>query len=487
MQGSLCKERAALATLQRPIVPAVDGVGTGKAKDPLSERDRRMLAKGKGGNLASTAKNGKKPLDPRSAETFEVMWEVEPKSSTRQWALVLADCGLEEYPAHPPVIDYNVTFLNNGSHLPAQEDGMITLHVIVLLGMLAGALPLVRGLLAQYKSAEQVHLSAVLLAAAYIFQAVAAFCEAVHIATYSADGLGMRLRHGRLPLDFFGEVAQNLSELLLSSILIAISLGWMLDSNFRKPEKEARGGVGGGGASKYGHGSLEASHEPLPRPSGTPLGAGNVGELISKLTGASRATLVQVFSGSYAVIQFVMELVGRRYEDDFNSFHDEHHWPGFVLMLMRIGLAAALWWGVGNTLSRIGGRGGRGEFLHTLRLVGVTWLLAFPVLVMLIAPWFAPTSQHWIVTAGSLVLQGCALAALTHIFLSSGSEFTRMSSIGGLGTVFGAGAGGSGGGGSAFHDSGEPDYSSGGGGARNTGKGAMSAMAARLRKKVAVD
>eukprot|EP00968_Pinguiococcus_pyrenoidosus_P026292 scaffold7067_cov245-Pinguiococcus_pyrenoidosus.AAC.5 len=43
--------------------------------------------------------------------------------------------------------------------------------------------------------------------------------------------------------------------------------------------------------------------------------------------------------------------MGRGYEDDFNSFHDHDHWPGFAIMAMRIGFAVMCWVGSSRTLA----------------------------------------------------------------------------------------------------------------------------------------
>ena len=47
-----------------------------------------------------------------------------PKGRAHYWYAVLMDCYLEEYDAHPPPINYHLTFLNGRSHLPADESGV---------------------------------------------------------------------------------------------------------------------------------------------------------------------------------------------------------------------------------------------------------------------------------------------------------------------------------------------------------------------------
>ena len=41
-----------------------------------------------------------------------------------------------------------------------------------------------------------------------------------------------------------------------------------------------------------------------------------------------------------ALVQLSLEMAGRRYADDFASFHDHEHWPGYALVALRVCLAA---------------------------------------------------------------------------------------------------------------------------------------------------
>ena len=40
--------------------------------------------------------------------------------------------------------------------------------------------------------------------------------------------------------------------------------------------------------------------------------------------------------GANAVLHFILEAWGRRYESMFNSFHDHEHLPGFLLVFIRL-------------------------------------------------------------------------------------------------------------------------------------------------------
>jgi len=68
----------------------------------------------------------------------------------------------------------------------------------------------------------------------------------VHLMKFKLDGKGYRLRHGRLPLDFFSDTCQNLSEAICIVVVVAVANGWLLvDGRFRHISKVAAAGERG--------------------------------------------------------------------------------------------------------------------------------------------------------------------------------------------------------------------------------------------------
>ena len=51
--------------------------------------------------------------------------------------MLIADCALEFYPAKPPPLHYEITFMNGGGHLPADEEGLVPFFIVVWFEMLA--------------------------------------------------------------------------------------------------------------------------------------------------------------------------------------------------------------------------------------------------------------------------------------------------------------------------------------------------------------
>ena len=97
---------------------------------------------------------------------------VHASETSHYWYAIVADCSLEEYDAHPPTLHYKIRFRNGGSELPADEDGLLVLNVLVLLVLLGSLLFVVRGVQASLTEHKQVHLVVLLLAAAQVLQTI---------------------------------------------------------------------------------------------------------------------------------------------------------------------------------------------------------------------------------------------------------------------------------------------------------------------------
>ena len=302
---------------------------------------------------------------------------------------VLSDCTLEFYDAHPPALDYELHLLNGDSELPAFEKGLLSVHALATVALLAALIFAVKGLHAQYRRYGQIHASAAAASFALALQLCSCACETVHLATFARDGKGFRWRHGRLPLDFASDISATLSESVVVVLLVAVGCGWTL---------------------------LDGSARRLAPIWGT-------------------AAVVVPF-------QLFLEVVSRRYEDDFSTFHDHDHWPGKLNMVLRIGAACVLLNGCRSALHRAGGYGtdmtAAGLFIFRFAVLGTIWLLSFPLEVFVIAPSVSVTMQHASVTSASLFCQSTALTALVSLFLGLGKvgkDFVQTGSIGSMGDL----------------------------------------------------
>ena len=153
--------------------------------------------------------------------------------------------------------------------------------------------------------------------------------------------------------------------------------------------------------------------------------------------------------------QLVLHALGRRYEEDFNNFHDFEHRPGVLLLLIHLALCAVFVGALRRSMALEHQPEVRG-FLSQLACFGCVWFLCLPLLVAL-ALALPPYRRHQLVAGGSIIVQAVALALLSTLF-SEGSHYYRMSSLAhvgqalpsglgsGLGGLSGLGGGGLGGG-----------------------------------------
>jgi hypothetical protein len=153
---------------------------------------------------------------------------VDLREESHYWFIIVADCFLEEYDAHPPQLDFEIEMKNGMSHLPSDESGMHLLHLIMFILMLVSGIGLCYAVMEHFKRSGQIHLAVLLVVFAYVFQLLAVLCELIHLWVYMSDGKGLRWRHSWIPMDFLSDVYQNLSELIASALLVAVACGWTL-------------------------------------------------------------------------------------------------------------------------------------------------------------------------------------------------------------------------------------------------------------------
>jgi hypothetical protein len=329
-----------------------------------------------------------------------------PSHQAHYWFAVLMDCYLEEYDAHPPPMQYHMTFTNGESHLPADETGMITINLVTLVLMGAYGAYFFVAAYTRMRRVGQVHLITLIFFVAYALQTLSVGCELLHLRRFAADGKGLRWRHTIFAMDFVSGLAQSVSELVLSVMLIALAFGWTLGLESQEPIEGLAGKL------------LAGLHRPAT--------------LLRGFSSPSSLLLLSI-GGS----QLVLHFIGRKYEEDFNNFHDFEHWPGVLLLVIRLGLCALFLWALRRS-QRVERQREVLGFLSKLMAFGSVWFLCLPVLVVL-ALAAAPYHRHQLVAGGSICLQAISLALLSTLFLE-GSEYYRISSLSHVGSVFNHGA-----------------------------------------------
>lgn len=163
-----------------------------------------------------------------------------------------------------------------------------------------------------------------------------------------------------------------MSELIISVMLIALGFGWTLGLESQEPLSGQLGKL------------LAGLHSP--------------GKLLR-----SALTPSTLLLGTIAAAQLGLLAMGRRYEEDFNKFHDFEHAPGLALLGIRLALCALFGWALRRSL-RVERQKDVREFFGALAFFGSVWFAGVPILVLfaLVLP---PYRRHQVVAGGSVLVQ----------------------------------------------------------------------------------
>jgi hypothetical protein len=227
---------------------------------------------------------------PQNSDKIVFKHDIIQSASVLNSFVVFSDCFLEDYQASPPAFTYHVTFLNgNGEHLPQEERHMTTLLTIYLIPIFISLGVYFYKMKIQRQKTSQIHLIQLFIGVAFILVLLSILSQLAHLYQYSNDGMGLKLRYTWLALDFFSEITQVLSELILIFVFISISLfGWLFSVTSSKMST-----------------ILQRRHIPL--------------------------FII------YIILQLYLQYHTRQNETDFNYyFYDYKHWAGFAIIILRI-------------------------------------------------------------------------------------------------------------------------------------------------------
>lgn len=186
-----------------------------------------------------------------------------------------------------------------------------------------------------------------LFAAAYSMQAGGTFFEWLHLWHFKRDGAATAtsVDYKGFMFDFASALLQCASELTISVVLIALAFGWTFGLEAQVCVCTS--------SSCHVHAML------IPTPTlmlvhvfvcswQEPL-EGQVGKLLSGLHAPGKLlrglqSPSSLFILLIAASQVVLLIIGRSLAEGSDSFHDFEHWPGVVLLSIRIVLCAIFLW-----------------------------------------------------------------------------------------------------------------------------------------------
>ena len=277
-KGSLCQERNRLADIEKAVdlphpLATHAGHGFEYFVDPETGRSYRINLESGESDWAEPDNHPEGPLNrvEHRETTFTTPLvhhrpkgrgrDVERTPVSAHWYVVVADCRLEFYDAHPPPMKYHLTFLRGDegtsggtSHLPADLRGVGVLYWTLLVAMVALAVPGRSAIVGQYRRLGRVHALVVGVGVAYALQTASIALELAHLAVFSRNGQGLQWRFTFFAADFAAEVAQGVAELLASLMLLFLACGWTTVSLGTAGARllgslESGGGIGGSAGS----------------------------------------------------------------------------------------------------------------------------------------------------------------------------------------------------------------------------------------------
>lgn len=198
-RGSLCQERNKVADIEKAVdLPHQSATHSGHGweyfVDPESGEPYRINLENGESEWAHPDNHSQGPLNKITHRETEFTTPLEHHHPTGKgrnpnqkvakstyWYVVMSDCALEFYNAHPPPMHYHLTVLNAGSHLPEDLAGIGALYWLLFLAMGAAIVPGAYLTLAQYKRLGRIHVLTVAVAAAYLLQTAALALELAHL------------------------------------------------------------------------------------------------------------------------------------------------------------------------------------------------------------------------------------------------------------------------------------------------------------------
>mmetsp|Transcript_112295 Transcript_112295/g.194700 ORF Transcript_112295/g.194700 Transcript_112295/m.194700 type:complete len:454 (-) Transcript_112295:30-1391(-) len=296
-------------------------------------------------------------------------WESgEVKQSIRPhiWYFMIFDCKAKLGDA-TAVLDYEINFKQpDGSEFSVEMRYMLTWNVLALVALTCFLLRYGARCWGFWCSAGALHGVIWVLTAAAALQYAAQVLHTMHLWRYQQDGVGL------WTLDAFGEIFFMLSQVVQTTLFIAIAMGYTL----------------------------------------LPAAAGQVGfvQVVALFTLGIHAALV-----GFAKLQGEASC----------KYHENEGAVGWVLLTVRLMLYAWFVYAGQSSQRKAGLR--LQCFLQRFQLAGALYFLAYPT-IFVVVQLFAPYLQHPIMQIGLLIMQTASVIWFAELFLERGAYF-KVSSL----------------------------------------------------------
>lgn len=291
-------------------------------------------------------------------------WEagtVHQKIRPHIWYFVTSVCD-QDFSASPLQIEYEIAMnQSDGSEFSVEMQGMMKLNVIVLLCLVAFLVRYCRRCKAFVSSAGQLHPVIWALSCAILLQFAGQSLHTLHLWIYRSNGAGS------LFLDWLSEVLFMLSQVMQTTLLIAIAMGYTL-----LPSRNDCMGV-----------------------------------------------VRSIFLTSL-IIHTTLVSFGKIQDGSASKNHENEGAVGWVLLSVRIMLF--VWFVFATQASQQQGGLRLHDFLQRFRIAGSVYFLAYPILFVVVQI-FAAYLRHPILQIGLIATQTISNVCLAELFLSRGTYF----------------------------------------------------------------
>jgi len=277
------------------------------------------------------------------------------------WYFVLHDCNstLQNF-THRLKFEYKANQAG-GSEFSIELRWMFPVNVVFLMGFTIFAWRFYKNTVVFFRAADSVHPVVWTLSTAMLLQYIAQAFHTLHLWRYSINGSGLK------PLDVISEIMFMLSQVIQTSLLILIGLGYTL---------------------------LQSK----------------IGEL----------DLMIPMCFMVAVVHVMLVGISKVLDDSAYKFHEHEGAVGWTLLVMRVLLYVWFLWAVQSTASEGGIR--LKSFMRQFRAAGTIYFLAYPM-IFLVTSLFAPYLRHIVISSGLMVMQMGSNVWLASLFLRRGDYF----------------------------------------------------------------
>ena len=283
------------------------------------------------------------------------------------WYLFVSDCEGKTHRRHPdmPKIRFELKTLNDGSHFSSEEEGVLFMHVIMLVLFLYFLGVSGYKFWLDLKLSEAWETPLGLLIVALLLEIGHLGFNIVHLTAYAYDGDGIMV------FKVFAIMNQVMSQLLTVYILLLMAYGWTISY----------------------HGLQEKD--------------------------------IYLIVGIFSLVVHVM-IAGLTFVDDgeHHKYHDFSGFQGAFLVFLRLLLLAGFFYGISETRKEIP-RHTQG-FLSALSVTGTLYMLGFPFLYA-VSYVCEPYVRNRVVVFGLFAVQGVSMWLMMHQFSKKNSKYLKAS------------------------------------------------------------